>query len=224
MKKIDKLKLALKKILIEFRSLNTDKAVISWDGEDDIAEGIIVYVTDEEGNRSLAEDGEYVDEEKITYVIENGLVKEIIPAPDEEPEEQPEAPAEEQNEPEEENPEQPADEPVEDPVDERVDDEIGTDAPEEEVKPVEEPAPEEPATIADEVEEVVEEANDFKDRIDALVERIASLEEEILRLKEFKATVEEMTASKPAHQEFNQVKVDSNLGKNKDLSNLTRLF
>ena len=77
--KIQKLKAALKSLLIEFRSVNTDKAVLSWDGEEDIKEGISVYITDEEGNRSIPEDGEYIDEEKTKYVIESGIVKQIIP-------------------------------------------------------------------------------------------------------------------------------------------------
>ena len=108
MKKIDKLIASLKNMLIEFRSVNTDKAVLSWDGEDELQEGVAVYIKDEEGNNLVPEDGEYVAEDKITYVVENGIVREVIPAPDEEPaEEQPEAPAEEPAE------EAPAEEPAE---------------------------------------------------------------------------------------------------------------
>lgn len=222
MKKIEKLKAALKNLLIEFRSVNTDKAVLSWDGEEDIKEGVAVYITDEEGNHSIPEDGEYVDEEKNTYVVESGFVKEIIPAPEEESEEQPETPAEEPAE--EETPEeQPAEEPVEeDPIDERVDDEIGTDR-------VEEPAAEEPAEEpveipVEEVEEVAEEANELVERVNALVERINALEEEIETLKAFKATVEAMSAGKPAQEKFREITIDPNRNNNKELANLQKLF
>ena len=94
MRRMEKLKAALKNLILEFRSVNTDKAVLVWDGEEDIKEGVSVYIVDEEGNRSIPEDGEYVGEDKITYVVESGIIKEIVPAPDEQPEEQPEAPAE----------------------------------------------------------------------------------------------------------------------------------
>ena len=213
MKKIDKIKAALKNLLVEFRSINTDKAVLSWDGEDDIKEGTAVYVTDEEGNNSIPEDGEYIDENKVTYVVESGIIKEVIPAPEEEqpteePEEQPEAPTEEPAE------EQPAEEPVEEPA--------------EEEKPAEEPeeAPaEEPVeTPVEVVEEVAEEANDLAERVDELIEKINRLEEEMATLKAFKATVEAMSAGKPAQQEFRETKVDTELFKNKDLQNLHKLF
>ena len=222
MKNITKLKLALKNLIIEFRSVNTDKAVLSWDGEDELAEGVAVYVTDEEGNRSIPEDGEYIDEEKITYVVENGLIKEIIPAPDEEPaEEQPETPAEEPAEPEE-TPEEPAEEPVEEPKEEEEPVEEPVEEPAEE-KPVEEPV-EEPASIVDEVEEVVEETNNLADTVANIVEQVNALKDAIEELKAFKETVEKMSAGIPAHQEFNQAKVDPNLFKNKDLANLNKLF
>lgn len=223
MKKIDKLKLALKKLIIEFRSVSTDKAVLSWDGEEDLKEGDAVYVTDEEGNHSVPEDGEYVAEDKITYVVENGSIKEIIPAPDEEPEEQPEAPAEEPAE----ETEEPAEEPAEEPVEEEPAEEPAPEEPAEEEQPVEEPAEEpveEPAPVVEEVEEVVEETNELAERVESLVEKVNALEDEIAELKAFKATVEQMSAGTPAHQEFNQTKVDPNLFKNKDLEQLNKLF
>ena len=205
MKKIEKLKKALKDMLIEFRSINTDKAVLSWDGEDDLAVDVAVYITDEEGNRSIPEDGEYVDEDKITYVVENGIVKEIIPAPDEEPEEQPEAPAEEPAEEE-----KPAEEPVEETPEE----------PAEEEKPAEEEPVETPV---EEVEEVKEEANELQGLVDGLVEKIAKLEDEIEQLKAFRATVEKMTAGKPAQQEFRET-IDPARSNDKEVQALGKFF
>ena len=216
--KIQKLKAALKSLLIEFRSVNTDKAVLSWDGERDLEEGISVYITDEEGNRSIPEDGEYIDEEKTKYVIESGIVKQIIPSEEEIiPEEQPEAPSEE-----------PAVEEPEEPVEEPVEEEPKEDEPAEE-EPVEEPA-EEPAeepveeTPVEEVEEVVEEANALAETVNGLVERINALAEEIEQLKAFKAGVEKLTAGKTAQETFREVSIDPNRANNKELSNLQKLF
>lgn len=215
MRRMEKLKAALKNLILEFRSVNTDKAVLVWDGEEDIKEGVSVYIVDEEGNRSIPEDGEYVGEDKITYVVESGIIKEIVPAPDEQPEEQPEAPAEE---PVEETPEEPAEEPVEEqPAEEPAEEE-----PIEE--PVEEPAEEPVETPVEEVEEVREEAKDLASDIQALEERINALVEEVEALKAFKKTVEEMSAGKPAHQQFREVSIDPNRSNNKELANLQKLF
>jgi outer membrane biosynthesis protein TonB len=220
MRKIEKLKKALKDLLIEFRSVNTDKAVLSWDGEDDIAEGVAVYVVDEEGKTTIPEDGEYIDENKTRYVIENGIVKEIVTV-SEQPEEQPEAPAEE---PAMEEPEEPVEEPVEEEPkeEEQPEEEPAEEEPVEE--PVEEPA-EEPVeeTPVEEVEEVAEEANELANRVDELVEKIAKLEEEIEALKAFKSTVEAMSAGKPAQQEFREV-IDNSRSKDKELQTISKFF
>ena len=222
MRRMEKLKAALIKLgnsLIEFRSVNTDKAVLVWDGEEDATTGTSVYIVDEEGNRSVPEDGEYVDEEKTIYKVENGIITEITPVQeqdDEQPEEQPEAPAEE---PVEETPEEPVEEPVEEqPAEEPVEEE-----PIEE--PVEEPT-EEPVeeTPVEEVEEVREEANDLAADIQALEERINALVEEVEALKAFKKTVEAMSAGKPAKETFREVSIDPNRSNNKELANLQKLF
>lgn len=217
MRKIEKLKKALKDLLLEFRSVNTDKAVLVWDGEEDIKEGVSVYLVDEEGNRSIPEDGEYIGEDKTKYVIESGIVKEIIPE-NEQPEEQPETPAEE---PVVEEPEEPVEEPVEEKPKEE---EQPIEEPAEEEQPAEEPA-EEPVeeTPVEEVEEVAEEANELAERVDDLVEKIARLEEEIEALKAFKKTVEEMSAGKPAQQQFREV-IDTSRSSNKELQTLSKYF
>lgn len=214
MRKIEKLKKALKNLLIEFRSVNTDKAVLSWDGEDDIKEGVSVYVVDEEGNQSVPEDGEYVAEDKTIYVIESGIVKEIIPE-NEQPEEQPEAPAEE---PTVEEPEEPVEEPVEEKPEEEPAEEEPVEEPEE--APAEEPVEETPV---EEVEEVAEEANELAERVDELIEKIARLEEEVEVLKSFKATVEAMTAGKPAKETFRET-VDLSRSNSKELQTLSKYF
>ena len=215
MRKIEKLKNALKNLLLEFRSVNTDKAVLSWDGEEDIKEGVSVYITDEEGNRSIPEDGEYIGEDKTIYVIENGIVKEIIPE-NEQPEEQPETPAEE---PTVEDPEEPVEEPVEEPEGE----EQPNEEPAEE-EPVEEPAEEPVEEVpVEEVAEVAEEANELAEKVESLVEKITRLEEEIDALKAFKATVEAMSAGKPAQQQFRET-IDHSRSNNKELQTLSKYF
>ena len=213
-RKMEKLKRALANMLIEFRSINTDKGVLVYDGEDDAETGTSVYVVDEEGNRSVPEDGAYVDEEKTTYNVENGIIIEIIPS-NEQPEEQPEAPAEE---PTVEEPEEPVEEPVEEPKEDEPAEEEPVEEPAEE--PAEEPVEETPV---EEVEEVAEEANELAERVDELIEKIARLEEEVEVLKSFKATVEAMTAGKPAKETFRET-VDLSRSNSKELQTLSKYF
>ena len=76
------------KSLVKFGQVETDKAVLYWEGEEEIAVGTEVFVGDEE--KTPAEDGEYVYEEK-TIVVKDGKVEEIR-----EKEEKIEEPAEEE--------------------------------------------------------------------------------------------------------------------------------
>lgn len=61
-------------------SMTTDKAVLSWEGEEDLKQGDEVFVLSETGERSTPEDGEYATEDKI-YVIAGGKVTEIKDKP-----------------------------------------------------------------------------------------------------------------------------------------------
>ena len=216
---MEKLKKALRNLLIEYRSINTDGGVLVYDGEDEVTTGTSVYITDEEGNHSIPEDGEYIDENKTRYVIENGIVKEIVTV-SEQPEEQPEAPAEE---PAMEEPEEPVEEPVEEEPkeEEQPEEEPAEEEPVEE--PVEEPAEEPVVPPVEEVEEAKEEANELANRVEDLVEKIAKLEEEIEALKAFKSTVEAMSAGKPAQQEFREV-IDNSRSKDKELQTISKFF
>lgn len=58
-------------------SVNTDKGVLEWDGEEDLKEGDEVFVTDEEGNRVAAPDGDYVTEDGKTIAVVEGKVASI---------------------------------------------------------------------------------------------------------------------------------------------------
>ena len=123
-----KIKEALKRLLMEFNNLSTDKAELYWEEDSELAVGYKVFVEDEAGNKVPAEDGEYVSDENIIKV-EGGVVVEIeskaAETPDEEEtkeevpaeekkEEMEEAPAEEVKVEEEVKEETPAEEPVED--------------------------------------------------------------------------------------------------------------
>lgn len=68
----------LAKILAQFRSLTTDKGVITWDGDKDLEVGDSVFVEAEDGERTPAEDGDYTLEDGVIVRVENGNVTEIV--------------------------------------------------------------------------------------------------------------------------------------------------
>ena len=77
MSKIERFKARLAKLLAAFGSVSTDRGVLSWDGEEDLKAGDEVYILDEEGNRSAAEDGDYITTDAKTIVVADGKVAEI---------------------------------------------------------------------------------------------------------------------------------------------------
>ena len=116
---MSKIKDALKRLLMEFNTLSTDKAELYWEEDTELMVGYKVFVEDESGNKVPAMDGEYIsDENKIK--VAGGVVTEIerrevddmpvnVPAEKEDTMEEPavEEPAKE--EPKEEPAEQPKD-------------------------------------------------------------------------------------------------------------------
>lgn len=60
-----------------FGSKATDGGVLEWDGEDDLKAGDEVFITDEEGNRTPAPDGDYKTEDGKVIVVKDGKVEEI---------------------------------------------------------------------------------------------------------------------------------------------------
>lgn len=177
MGRLDSIKAKLAKLLIEVEMsvLKTDNGVLTYEGEE-IAEGVAVYVEDEEGNRTPAADGVYVLEDGREMTVEGGKVASIV---EKKEEEKPEEPTEE--EPTEEEP-----------------------APAEDVKAEEEPAEETP------VEE--EPKEDEKDVIVELTKRVeyleAAMEELIAAMEGLKTeTLSKlnMSAAKPATEEFEQI-------------------
>ena len=96
--KVEKLKSALKKLLVEMAKVSTDKGLLSYESEKELPEvGENIYLVDQEGNEEVAADGEYRTDEKMVIVVKDGKVEEIR--------------AEE---------EKPVEEPVEMPVDEKL--------------------------------------------------------------------------------------------------------
>ena len=77
MNKLEKIKAELAKLLIKYSVVKTDKAVLEYDGEDLVA-GMDVYITDENGDKVPAEDGEYVTEDNKVITVKDGKVESII--------------------------------------------------------------------------------------------------------------------------------------------------
>lgn len=77
MSKLEKIKAELAKLLIKYSVVKTDKAVLEYDGEELVA-GMDVFVTDEEGNKVPAEDGEYLTEDNKTITVKDGKVESIV--------------------------------------------------------------------------------------------------------------------------------------------------
>lgn len=83
MTKLEKIKAALAKVLVECANCTTDKGILYWDGEDDLAVDMPVFT--DEAKSAPAEDGEYIKEGGTTIVIKDGKVSEIKPKVDEQP-------------------------------------------------------------------------------------------------------------------------------------------
>lgn len=95
MSKINRFKAALAKLLAAFGNVTTDRGVLAWDGEDDLKQGDAVFIEDADGNRTAAEDGDYITADNKTIVVTDGKVAEIR---DPEAEVEPEAEPEPENE------------------------------------------------------------------------------------------------------------------------------
>ena len=80
--KISKIKEAVKKLLLQFSELETDKGILSWEDDLPLDVGMAVYIND-----LPAPDGEYVYEDKCFVVVEGKVseVKPVEPVPMEDP-------------------------------------------------------------------------------------------------------------------------------------------
>ena len=77
MSKLEKIKAELAKLLIKYSVVKTDKAVLEYDGEELVA-GMDVVITDENGDKVAAEDGEYVTEDNKVITVKDGKVESIV--------------------------------------------------------------------------------------------------------------------------------------------------
>lgn len=171
MSKLSVIKAKLAAILAQMSVVKTDKAVLEYDGED-LKAGMSVYVSNEEGVRTPAEDGEYTTEDGKVIVVKDGMVESItdpiaeVDGADEEPVE--ETPVEEV--------------PVEEPKAEEL----------------EEPVEEEPKeTTEDAIAKIREEINELYKLVDSILDKIGETRDEAdARFKK----LEQMSAAKPAEE------------------------
>ena len=77
MSKLEKIKAELAKLLIKYSVVKTDKAVLEYEGEDLVA-GMDVFITDENGDKVPAEDGDYVTEDNKVITVKDGKVESIV--------------------------------------------------------------------------------------------------------------------------------------------------
>lgn len=85
--------LIAEEVTVEMGVVKTDKAVIEYDGNEDLKSGVNVFVTNESGERVPAENGEYVTEDNKVITVVDGKVESIV---DPAAEVDAEAPAEEE--------------------------------------------------------------------------------------------------------------------------------
>lgn len=190
MSKLELIKTKLAKLLLQFATIKTDKAVLEYDGEE-LAVGTEVFITDENGERKPAEDGNYVTEDEKTIVVADGKVTEILEKENEvEPEE--DAPADETNEEVTAEEETPAEE---------VSEEVVEEVPSEESNDLTERL----TALEAKVEELI-----------AIVEKLVEKSEtDSNAVEERLSKIEKMSASKTIEEEFEITKTAKKTGDTK---------
>lgn len=93
MTKLERIKAALAKVLVECANCTTDKGILYWDGEDDLTIDTPVFT--DETKETPAEDGDYTREDGSIIVIKDGKVSEIKENEDAQPAPTDETPADE---------------------------------------------------------------------------------------------------------------------------------
>jgi hypothetical protein len=180
MTKLEFIKAKLASLLLHFATVKTDKAVLEYDAEE-LVVGTDVFVTNENGERKPAEDGNYVTEDEKTIVVADGKVAEIIEK--EEEVEPTEEPAEET----------PAEEPTEEVT---AEEEVTEETPAEE--PTEEEPTEEPK---DELAEKVTALEAKVEELIAIVEKLVEKSEaDNVAVEERLSKIEKMSAAKPVEE------------------------
>lgn len=175
MRKLTQIKLELAKMLAQFSDVKTDKAILTWDSDEDLRAGMDVYVMNENGEYNPAEDGEYVSEDGKTILVKDGKVESIT---DPKAEVDPEEPVEEV-------PVETAEEPA---TEEPVDPTVETDGDKE--------------TETDAIDAIHREINELYDIVDKLIKKVADLE---AKGNETKETVEKMSNMSAAFSAEEQI-------------------
>ena len=185
MSKLELIKTKLAKLLLQFATVKTDKAVLEYDAEE-LVVGTDVFVTDENGERKPAEDGNYVTEDEKTIVVADGKVTEILEKEDEvEPAEEP---TEEVTAEEEVTEETPAEEPTEEPKDE----------------------------LNERLTALEAKVNDLGNRMEELIAIVEKLveksEADNVAVEERLSKIEKMSAAKPVEEELEITKTSRKTG------------
>lgn len=185
MSKLSKIKAELAKLLLKHSAISTDKAVIEYDGEE-LAEGVEVYTTDENGEKIAVADGEYKTEDNKIITVKESKVESIVEV-------------EETVEAEEEEKKNDTDT-QEEVVDEQPTDSVNEDETEEEVKLED---------VNSEIETLKKEINELYAIVDELLKKVgAEIGETDERLKKLECK----SQAKPVVEEFEQVTQTKNTG------------
>ena len=180
MSKLEKIKAELAKLLIKYSVVKTDKAVLEYDGEDLVA-GMDIFITNENGEKVPAEDGEYVTEDNKKITVKDGKVESIV-----DPVAEVDAEEDEKKE----------DEPMLEPVAEEP---MPEDKKEDEEKKDEEVNLEDVNTAIDELRKEVDELYKI---VDSLLKKVGETREEAdERLKKLECK----SLAKPASEEFEAI-------------------
>lgn len=166
-------------MLAKFSDIKTDKAVLTWDSDEDLKAGMDVYVMDENGEYAPAADGDYVTEDGKTIVVKEGRVESITdPKAEVDPEEGMST--------------------VEvaaacgkrkvETAEESVDPEVATDGDKE--------------TVTDAIDAIHREINELYDIVDKLTKKVAELEAKGTETKETVEKMSKMSAAFSAEEEI----------------------
>ena len=193
--KLSEIKAELKKMLLQFNVVKTDKGVLVYEG-DELAEGVVVKIENEDGTEEIPS-GEFVTEDNKKLIVESGEIKaieeiEITPVEVVEPEVT-EEPSEE------EKPEEVVEEPSEEETTEPEPSE------EEVVEPEVTEEPSEEAKVADLEAKIA-------DLEAQLAEALKTIEELVSKAEVALSKMEKMSMAKPAIVEVENAKVHKKTG------------
>lgn len=77
MSKMNRIKEAIRRALVAFAEVTTDRGILGWDGDEDLKAGDAVHIVNQEGEREPAADGVYVTEDGKVITVVDGKVAAI---------------------------------------------------------------------------------------------------------------------------------------------------